>query len=294
MRLGDMTTIGNLKAWMATSSYVQRTDDGTTNIDRMYQQAITRVSQNILAYLERPWILPRNYIDTYDGSGGDIQFMRNWPVLSVAGVAVNGFNYPPNVSGIPSFGFNFETWDGVPPGGPSAVNLNGAKFSGNKQSVVISYRAGYQVSNEARVLGAPESVGQPIKLEADQPYGTWMTDEGVVYAEGTAFMKVTGAPAGAGQYRVLPIDEGTPLSAPGRYEFNEADEGEAILISYGFVPAGLEQIAIELIMERLAYRNRVGEVSRTINDQVTVRYDVSAIPAHIKLDLQPYRSILMI
>jgi hypothetical protein len=38
----------------------------------------------------------------------------------------------------------------------------------------------------------------------------------------------------------------------------------------------------------------VGEMSRTVQQQVTVRYDLSDIPAQIKRQLQPFKSTLPI
>jgi len=297
MRPGDLTTLGNLKTWLATSGYTQRSDDGNTDINRTYQQAISRISQDILAYLLRRWILPREFInDQYSGNGGDTQFLRYWPVLSISGLNINGMAVPQSTLPGPGYGYLQSTWDGIPPKRPGSINVTGTRFYGGKTNILVTYRAGYQVTDEPQVIPTPEGASLTSQLIVDQPYGIWALNVSVVRddVDRTPLVLVTTAPAATNEYRVIPPDEGSPLSLPGVYEFFGADAGVPILITYGFIPGALEQAAISLISERLQQRQRVGEISRTVQQQVTVRYDMSAIPEYIRFDLQPYKSVLML
>ena len=62
---------------------------------------------------------------------------------------------------------------------------------------------------------------------------------------------VTGTPA-AGQYNV----------SGGVYTFAAADAGANVLISYGFIPAAINNACIEWVAERYRYRTRVGQSRR--------------------------------
>lgn len=299
MKAGDLTTLLNVKAWLSTTDY---TSTGT-GVDVTIAALVTRWSQAILGELERPWILPRIYSrDTYDGDGGTHQFMRNWPVISIQQLAINGRIIPesPIVPGGltgSNYGWRFEAWDGVPPGGPQAIDVVGTCYQRGKQNVQISYTAGYIVQDEAQII--PSAVLPTLpKLTVQQPYGIWAQDNGVTYADtGLALTPVTAAPTAAGTYQVIQPDsvqEGGDLNPPGQYVFFTDDISRPILISYGFIPGALEQICIELVVERMQYRTRVGELSRTINNQVTAKYDDKEFPNYVKPVLQRYRSILPI
>lgn len=295
MKSGDLTTLGNLKDWLASTNYVQASSSGVS-IDRLYARMITRVSNDILSYLERPWLLPRDYVnEMYDGSGSATLMLRNWPVLSVSALSVSGMTIPMSADGVLQFGFNLDSWNGAPPGSHQLLSQVGTRFWPGKSNILVSYRAGYQVTDEPWTVPAVTGSDTTSQIIVNQPYGIWAQDVGVKYADTKAALTlVSVAPTAAGQYRVLPVDEGTPLSEPGIYEFYQDDATRAILISYGYIPGTLEENALEMIAERLVYRNRVGEVSRTVNQQITVRYDTSAMPAHIKRSLQPFKNELPI
>lgn len=295
MKPGDLTTLGRTKAWLITSGYAGGTSDDVLS------QLISRWSGAILAELERPWILPKIYAnDAYDGDGGDHQFVRNWPVTNVIQVAVGGRIIPPSPI-IPgqftgnNFGYRFEEWDGIPPGGPQGIELVGSRYYRGKLNVQISYEAGYLVSGEAQTV--PSGSANP-SIIVNQPYGIWAQDNGVTYSNGTSLVAVpydSGAlPGIAGEYTVLPPDTAQTggLSDPGQYIFSSSDANRGILISYGFIPAALEQIAIELSLERFMYRTRIGELSRTVQQQITTKFDSSEFPKYAIPVLQRYRSIL--
>jgi hypothetical protein len=87
-----------------------------------------------------------------------------------------------------------------------------------------------------------------------------------VYAEtGVALTPVSASPA-IGQY--VP----QPDTSPGLYTFSSADASAAVLISYSFIPAALEEACIQMVVERYSYRTRVGEISKSLGGQETVRF----------------------
>src|SRR5205807_757994 len=100
---------------------------------------------------------------------------------------------------------------------------------------IVSYRAGYAVQGEAQTV--PSS--GPFQIAAVAPYGPWASDLGVVYAAtGAALTPVAVAP-GPGQY----------AAGAGVYSFSVADAGQAITLSYGYVPQDVAQAALELAAE---------------------------------------------
>lgn len=305
MRLGDLTTLGNVRLWLSAQNYVQQNSSSQADITTILQQLISRWSNAILSELERAWILPKTYTnDAYDGNGGNHQFLRNWPVTKVSQLSIGTTIIPAAPIQIgtqpvsPGYGWRLEEWDGVPPGGPQAVELVGTNYYPGKLNVQITYNAGYLVENEAQTIPAPTAPATTSDVTVGQPYGIWAQDMGVTYADGTALTYQSTDPTAAGQYTVIPPDQGSPpaaLSPPGVYRFftgSGGDSGADILISYGFIPSALEQIAIELVCERYLYRGRIGELSRTVAQQVTAKYDNSEFPKYAMPVLQRYRNIL--
>jgi hypothetical protein len=308
MRPGDLTTLSSIKLWLKTTSY---TSSGP-GVDQVLAMLTTRWSQAILAYLERPWILPKSYInEAYDGHDNTAQFLKNWPVTSVSGLWINGQMIPPlpivqsQIPGVTppasfmyGFGYRFEQDNGIPPGGPQAIQLLGSKFYCGYQNIQVSYTAGYQVTGEAQEIPDPISPSPNPTLTVLQPYGIWGSDQGVTYADGlqvgVALTPVNTDPVSSGQYQIIQPDapyQGEP-AFPGIYKFAPADAGSNILISYGYIPSALEQIAMELVLERYRYRDRIGEMSHTLASQTTVKYDNSGFPAYSLDILQRFKSVL--
>ena len=121
----------------------------------------------------------------------------------------------------------------------------------------------------------------PFQLSALAPYGPWASDLGVVYAStGAALTPVAAAP-GAGQYAV----------SAGVYTFSAADAGQALALSYGYVPQDVAQAALELAAERFRAAEHIGLRSKSVGGQETIAYDASAIPAAVLAMLQPYKRV---
>lgn len=295
MPASDLAQLADLKAWLAGSSGIGATDDGTC------ARLITDVSGLIYAYLGRPSLLPRTVNERYDGNGKRRLYLRQYPVASIASLTIDDVAIPaaptPSAgSAWPQSGYLLEPWDGAPPGGIQAIDLYGSfvfgqptrSFVGGRQNISVSYTAGYQVTGEAAAV--PSGGGN---VTPAQPYGPWASDQGVTYADGTALTAIpTGTPA-QGQY-LAKLTQSADASPPAWtivYTFAAADQNAPVLISYGFIPAAINNACIEWAAERFRYRERIGQSSQTVSGQMTAAYSLKGMPDFIKASLDPYRSV---
>jgi hypothetical protein len=276
MAASDLASLADVKTWLSGSSGIGTSDDA------LLARLITDVSGAIAAYLGRPSVTPRPYADHLDGDGKARLFLRRYPVLQVTSLIID--NHPVAASAPPAAGahcangFLLETWDGLPPGRPQALDLFGAAFRKGRQNVVVSYTAGYAVTGEGATV--PAAPG-PYNNVTAAPFGPWACDFGVTYGNGTALTAVAGSPV-ATQYNV----------SAGIYTFAAADAASNILISYGFIPAALNNACIEWVAERYRYRTRVGQSAQTVAGQMTAAYALKDIPDFIRASLDPYRSVV--
>jgi hypothetical protein len=103
----DLTTLAKVKNWIQIPT-------ANTTDDQTLQDAITSFSAYVLRITGRgpadgsipaasPFVAPVAYDEFYDGSGTERQQVRNWPIISVASVSVDGIAIPQstaiNVSG---------------------------------------------------------------------------------------------------------------------------------------------------------------------------------------------------
>ena len=276
MAASDLAALADVKAWLSGSSGIGTTDD--TLIARL----ITDVSGAIAAYLGRPSLTPRPFTERLDGNGKTRVFLRHYPVLQMNSLVIDNRTMPAvatPAAGAPfSKGYLLETWDGLPPGRPQALDLFHAIFNQGRQNVVAGYNAGYAVDGE--VANVPGSVG-PYTVTVAGPFGPWATDAGVTYNDGAPLAAVTGSP-GAGEYNV----------SAGGYTFAAADAGAGVLISYGFIPAAINNACIEWVAERYRYRTRIGQSAQTVQGQMTSAYSLKDMPDFVRASLDPYRSVV--
>jgi hypothetical protein len=269
MAIYDLTTLANLKNWIGSV---------TTPDEILLQQLITQTSRLILNSLNRGSLLPLTYNEAYDGNDGIRLFIKNWPVIAINSLTIDGIAIPvspPFSSPAPLAGYVLDTVDDpMPPGDMQQISLRSYQFTKGVQNVILNYSAGYQTTKEPHTIP-----GTPFQVAAGQPYGAWATDQGVTYgASGIALVAVPATPA-AGQYSV----------AAGLYTFAAADSGASVLISYGFTPADLSLACQQWAGELYAYRGHIGVNSKSLGGQETVAFDTSAIPKRVDLMLQPYR-----
>jgi hypothetical protein len=275
MALSDLAALADVKTWLAGSSGIGTTDDS------LLARLITDVSGAIAAYLGRPSLTPRTFSERLDGNGRTRLFLPHFPVLQIDSLLIDNMAVeaaaPPAAGAPRPRGYLLEVWDGLPPGRPQALDLFGAAFRIGRQNVAVDYAAGYAVEDEtASVPAAPG----PYNVSAAAPFGPWASDFGVSYADGGALTAVAATP-GAGQYNVT----------AGVYTFAAADAGAAVLISYGFIPAAINNACIEWVAERYRYRTRIGQSAQTVAGQMTASYSLKDIPDFIRASLDPYRRV---
>jgi hypothetical protein len=127
----DLCTLAELKAWLPNQG---------SNDDTALQSLISNGSLQILQYMDRPHILAGvigSVNEAYDGNGSDRLLPRNFPVISVTAVSVDGVAIPQSLgfsSGTQTAGY---LWDS------RRILLRGFRFCRGVQNVAVSYTAGY-------------------------------------------------------------------------------------------------------------------------------------------------------
>ncbi len=275
MAASDLAVLADVKAWLSGSSGIGTSDDA------LLGRLITDLSGVILAYLSRPSVLPRSWSERYDGNGKERVYLRKFPVTSLTSLVIG--STPIAAAPAPGAGISFQSgylldpWDGAPPGGIQAIDLRGYCFWRGRQNVLVTYTAGYQVSGEAATVPAASG---PYTVTAQAPYGPWASDQGVTYASGAALTPVAANPV-QGQYSV----------AAGVYTFAAADAAAGVLISYGFIPAAINNACIEWVAERYRYRTRIGQSAQTVTGQMTSAYSLKDMPDFVRTSLDPFRNV---
>lgn len=283
---GDLTTPANAQAYVAAFA-------GMPVSSPIIVGLVTRISRWIESKLNRSLLVPKSYSQQFNGSGTTALVLPNWPVvgdaltaLTIGGAAIQLAPQANNTATFsPTWGYRLQPWNGLPPGIPAVVELVGGAFyyPGN-QNVVVNYTAGYQVSNELVPTG-----GMTTYLPLT-PYGIWATDEGVEYtATATALVPTTGLAPAVGTYVPPSPNAATPVLT---YLFNALDVAAGLSLSYGFIPADLEQVCLELIAERASYRSRIGVRSQSLASQESMTYNLDGMPAYAQAMLMPYVSVL--
>jgi hypothetical protein len=255
MAQGDLTSLANLKTWLAITTATQ---------DVLLGRLVTSASAFVANYLNRPYIGSTLISERYDGRDRDTLMLRHGPVTSIVSIAFGGKTITAGATGNPPAG----GWLLDPTYSTAGrVTLTDDTFDRGRLNVLVTYRAGYLVSAEPQTAGASVTANL-----------TWLTDAGVTYANGVALTPVASAP-GVGQY----------TAADGAYAFNAADYSAAVLISYGTVPADIEQATIELAGERFAAMGRIGYVTQTLAGQEVTSFSQADMSNAIKAMLSSYR-----
>jgi hypothetical protein len=267
MARGDLITLGALKAHLGVQSSAD---------DILLSSMIGQISRAICTYLNRAFVWPRDVTDMFDGNGRNRIQLRNWPVVAIASVSMDGQPVPQSTDSH-SFGWMLEPGDDEPPGAMQMLMLRNGVFPRGWQNVVVQYRAGYQTGDERQTIPAASP-----RIAAAQPYGPFALDCGVAYASGAALTPVAANPA-KGQYAV---------DAFGDYTFAAADAGAQVLLNYGYVPHDLAACALEWAADRYRHRDRVGMTSKSLGGQETAAYRITAMPDYVQLNLRGFARII--
>jgi Ubiquitin-activating enzyme E1 FCCH domain len=262
-----------------TTAFAAYTSGGLASVsDSLVARLISAVSAYIQAWADRTF---RNlaYTEYRDGQGGDTLPLKNYPITSVSAVTVNGVTVPPAPPLAAPNTITEAGFFGAPAGyvyDATRLMLRDGRFWRGRQNVEIIYAGGFLVSNEAQTVPA-----SPPYALATLAY--WNAgDRGVTYAAGGALGVVPfGAPIATGQYSV---------DSNGVYYFSVGDAGAAVLISYGYIPADIEQAAIDCIGDWFRYRARIGVTSMAIEQQ-TITYVNTPMPARAANALQQHKRV---
>ena len=269
--------------------------DPTTD-SALIQTEITNYSRSVLTRTGRGFLSGvKNYAERYNGSGSNEQALKNYPILAVASLTINGINIPESPDFIQS-GFAIDSEGsqafialvgGNQGGGWGAGNDRWAphagwgsygnapplgqtpfRFAQGIQNVAVAYTAGYttDVPQDQTVPGTP---GPYTKAVSNA--GTFYADAGVVLASnGSPLQAVSGAP-GPGQY-TPPLFGQIPA---GLYTFNAAQQGVAVLISYsyGATPFDLQEACGRLVAMQYRRRQWIGQNSQVQPGIGTTSYE---------------------
>lgn len=273
LRAGDLTTVDHAKDWLGITD---------TNSDDTLQRLVTGTSIFIQSWLNRRIAL-QSYSEVRNGSGvgrgRNVLTFRNSPVQSVQLVKVDGIVVSASPDGgifQPGYGFdNRSVWI-AQVNTAIALRANaGAGFTKGISNILLTYTAGYSESNEQHyVPAAPDYIVTTNQM--------WVADLGVKYATtGTALVNVPSGPT-VGQYSV---------DRDGVYTFAAADANASVLVSYGNIPADIEQACIQLMAARTEERKRIGVMSQSIGTE-SISYSQKDMPADVKTLLTQYVRVM--
>ena len=129
MAFGDLTTLSDVKAWLATGAAPFPSTD-----DALLTRLVTAASQFIETWLHRP-VLSADWQELRDGTGGQRLVFANFPVTAVLSLTIDGLSIPPapNDGGFAP-GYSFTATE---------LALRGYVFTRRAQNVVVAYTAGY-------------------------------------------------------------------------------------------------------------------------------------------------------
>lgn len=300
----NLTSVSNVKPWITPV-----TNPATSLDDALLLRLIASYSAQIMTYISRPTFFKNAARQVTTGKGGNSLLLNQWPVISITDLLINNVSIPAAADPTDS-GYLLEPWDGLSPGSPQLLQLNGYSFSGPggypaqyagggspfndgfsrsiqgapaAQNVDVNFVTGYFVTQEAATIPAT-----PYKLYTANDLGTWGQDDGVIFsATGVALTRVTGTPT-TGQYAVS-----SAAATQGQYTFAAADTLLGVKISYSYIPPIIEQACIELVGEAYAYKERIGQVSKSLGGQTTASYMVKGLPDRVKEILNPFKRTMI-
>lgn len=263
----DLVSLADLKKWLGIS---------TTDSDFALGTLISQISGFVYNKTSRGFILPRTNTELYDGNGGQMMLLLNWPVNSLQSLMVNGVVVSPAPSDTAD-GWILEDAPDDPPGLMQRLYLRGGyRFTTGVRNVRVTYSAGYQVTDEAMTV-----IGSGTQRPGEA-YGKWGSSVSVLRASNrTPLTQVASAPA-AGQFSV----------SNGDYTFSAADAGLPVLVTYGYVPYDLAQAVMEWAAERYRYKDRIGIQSKSLGGAETMSYALDAVPKYVAQVIQTYTRVI--
>ena len=244
----DLTTLQNVKTYLGISA---------GDSDALLSRLITAMSDAFVREVGQE-VLRRPYSEVIDSTNERIRYSQwgiainlNGPVIGDPVVTIDGTLIPKRPD-LDSYGWvlidNYRLELAY-----SWMGLVGWGWTGWIGNVSLVYEGGEYVDGEpATVPGTT-----PYTVQAQQALGTFVSDIGVTYANGTALAKVTGNPA-MGQYNV---------NSTGLYTFAVGDANAAVALSYAYLPSVVEDCVIEMVAFKFRKRERLDQVSANMGGQ---------------------------
>jgi hypothetical protein len=249
---------------------------------------------NYAVPFDSPYTKSVNYTETYNGNGNTELFTRNFPIISITSITVNGqvlaasaaagqAGYAignsgksvvllPGVTGGSTLGM-FYTY----PYGASRFGLGRYGFPRGQSNIQISYTAGFVAQTIIGELDTiPASAPYTITVGSVASGQSWLTDGGVsFFIGGTLLTPVLIAPT-AGQYYV---------QGNGAYLFAATDTGKQVLINYTAVgtPADIILAINQMVALNFKRRQWVGQKSIAMKDVGNTSYTLILDPEILRV-----------
>ena len=145
MAFGDLTTLSDVKAWLATGQSAFPSTD-----DVLLTRLITAASQFIQTWLNRQIGLS-DWLEVRDGTGGQRLAFANIPVTAMLSLSIDGLTIPPApADGSIRAGYVFS---------PTELALRGYVFTRRAQNTVVTYTAGFAMTPPDIAQACIELVG---------------------------------------------------------------------------------------------------------------------------------------
>lgn len=303
----DLTTIDFVAGYLNLGAGVDAS---------ILQSLITDYSQSVLTITGRPYLSGiRNYSERYNGLGGQILQVRNYPILAVTSVQVFQTVIPQSPDyiqagwvidtsgsqcsiaivgndwvGASSVGQWPGTWGGNwgAYGNAPALGSSPYVFAQGIQNVAVSYTAGYTQFQPAETQQVDPSA---YTVVVNNNTAFW-EDNGVTLSDGTPLTPIESGSPLAGQY----IVSGYGTTTPGLYTFNVAQGGAQVNIAYTFggPPLDLQEAVTEWVGDVYRSRQWIGQKSQVQPGIGTTSYQSWNMPDRVKMTAERYRMRFLI
>ncbi len=265
MAAGDLTTLDNVKQWRTPA--IASTDD-----DTQLSREITAASKAILQVVQRASLALASYTENRNGQGTDGMMLRNYPVVAISSVTVEGGVIPPALTQSTA-GWVFSPDDGM-------LYLRGFLFTTGFQNVQVVYTAGLaQLDLQMTIDGAT------YKVECSDLSELWASNGSVVFTDGSGTLTPVKTTPGVGEY--VP-----PTGPDGFYLFTMADGGGEVDIFYGYTPKDVEEACMDTVILEYNRRGRIGENSKVLAGENINYYNTKAFTETILSRLNNYTNVV--
>lgn len=138
MAAGDLTTVDAVKL------YARVTSDAD---DALLSMLVTALSSYVKSWLSRG-VLAADYVQSFNGHGGTVLMLPEYPVNSVASLTIDGITIPARPSALGA-GYTFDY---------DSIAVDGYRFTRGRSNVVVSWNGGYQAVPPDIAQGVNEMV----------------------------------------------------------------------------------------------------------------------------------------